>query len=140
MNKTEQKYSYLIKLLEEYLDSNNNIDNNTFTKVTRSTNRIGEAQMFLDNIKNGKLTDLEDNKPKSNNSKVRVYMSFDKQSDAWYRNHNGTVYNVKECYNQGDLSDMHSFSGKDPKDVYIVIDGEFKGNGILKEDCKIINK
>lgn len=77
--------------------------------------------------------------PKPTNIKVRIYIPVDKKTEFWYQNLNGMVYNVKECASYDDFIDCEGLHNKEPKDCYIVIDGESCYNIILKEDCKIIN-
>lgn len=82
---------------------------------------------------------LEQNKVKQpTNIKVRIYIPVDKKTDFWYQTLNGMVYNVRECTSYDDFKDSEGLSNKEPKDCYIVIDGESETNIILKEDCKII--
>jgi hypothetical protein len=46
-----KKYEYLIKLLEEYLDPENTMDDELKVKVLKSTNRTAQAQEFLNEMK-----------------------------------------------------------------------------------------
>lgn len=47
-------YEYLIKLLEEYTDPENQMDDQCMVRVTRSTNRDAQARKMLDILKNGR--------------------------------------------------------------------------------------
>lgn len=51
----ENRYEYLIKLLEEYNSNGQQLDVECKIKVTKSTNRSAQAQMFINDIKSGKL-------------------------------------------------------------------------------------
>jgi len=51
----EEKYEYLINLLEEYLAAPSDMDCDCFVKVLRSTNRSSQAQMFLADVKSGNI-------------------------------------------------------------------------------------
>lgn len=81
---------------------------------------------------------LKANKPKSDNIKVIIYIPVDKKTDFWYQNLNGMVYNVREGTSYDDFMDTSGLHNKEPKDCYIVTDGEFEKNIILKEDCKLV--
>jgi hypothetical protein len=55
-------------------------------------------------------------------------------SDFWYSTIKDKSFQVTPCQ-FGDLRDVEGFSNKEIYDCYKVIDGEFKGNIILKEHC-----
>jgi len=80
------KNEYLIKLLEEYLDPNNQMDSSNMVKIVRSTNRSTEAQMLLDSLKAEQTTEL----------KVEDYCSTYISSITWFSKGYGAVFVDKE--------------------------------------------
>jgi hypothetical protein len=58
-------------------------------------------------------------------------------SNFWYWNKLGKKFKVKACTCKGDLNDVEGTHTYEPTDFYMVTEGEYKGNVILKKHCKI---
>ena len=57
-------------------------------------------------------------------------------SEFWYWNKLGKEFKVKSCSYKGQIAEMGGISKYDIPDIYLVNEGEFRGNAILKKHCK----
>ena len=58
-------------------------------------------------------------------------------SNFWYWNKLGKEFHVRACTCKGDLNDVEDIGTYDPTELYMITEGEYKGNVILKKHCKI---
>jgi hypothetical protein len=57
-------------------------------------------------------------------------------SEWWYYKRVGQQFTVKQCTFKGQITEMEGVGGYDVTDFWIVDNGEFMGNAILKKHCE----
>lgn len=80
------------------------------------------------------------NKPETDIVSLSWDLNSPGVSSFWYWNKLGKSFKVKACSSKGDLNDVEGICTYDCTDFYMVTEGEYKGNVILKKHCKIYNK
>jgi len=100
---------------------------------------------MIKGVRTGKLICFDCNKPyggaNNSNEPIQVSLYWDLNgpgvSNFWYWNKLGKSFKVKVCTCKGDLNDVEDIGTYDPTDLYIITEGEYRGNVILKKHCKI---
>lgn len=72
-----------------------------------------------------------------NKDEVAISKEYGIVFGFWYYHQRGKVFKVKECSSKGELNDIEGFSSYELNEIFIVTEGEFKGNAILKKHCEI---
>lgn len=106
-------------------------------------------------VRTGRIICFDCNKPYGNSAglgtdgKIHVQLFWDSKnldnntglypavSNFWYWNKLGKSYQVRNCTCKGDLNDVEGTGTYEPTDFYMIAEGEYKGNVILKKHCKI---
>jgi hypothetical protein len=100
---------------------------------------------LIKGVRTGKIICFDCNKPyggtNNENEPTEIFLHWDLNSPGvssfWYWNKLGKSFKVKACTCKGDLNDVEDIGTYEPTDLYMITEGEYKGNVILKKHCKI---
>jgi len=100
---------------------------------------------IINEVRTGRLICFDCEKPyggtKNDNEPTEISLYWDLNSPGvsnfWYWNKLGKSFKVKPCTFKGELNDVEGTGTYDCTDFYIVTEGEYRKNVILKKHCKI---